>query len=286
MIIYGPIALILMVFLLTVFLVALIHTLGRIRQGLEVRVRTIAGFDAARRALAHAAEAGHPLHLSPGPGAIGESASGSAETLAGLTLVETLSAQAALTGTPLVVTTDDAATLPLAENVVRHAYAAAGRVQEAPLIGRQPARTVEGYGQGVRLLAHRDRMAYAAAATDLIEHEGAMHAVTSGGFGPEYLLLSEAQGRAGVHAVAGAVDPQALATMAMSAEHTLLGEEIYSAGAYLGRYASHLASLRAQDSVRLVVIALIVLGALVATVLPPQTWTALLRLLSLSAFAG
>lgn len=173
---------------------------------------------------------GQPLHLGPGPAAVGESGTGTAETLAGLTLVDALGRQAALTGAPLLVTSDDAITHALNENVIRGGYAAAGRAGEAPLVGRIAARTVEGHGQGVRMLAHRDPLAYAAAAGDVVEHEGALHSITSGGFGPEYLLLGEAQARAGVPAVAGATNPQALATMLIAARQTLIGEEIYGAG--------------------------------------------------------
>ena len=60
--------------------------------------------------------------------------------------------------------------------------------------------------------------------------------------------------------------------------YTLIGEEIYSAGAYLGRTAAHLASLQGQDLVRALVILLILLGAIAATVLGNSAVTALLAL--------
>jgi hypothetical protein len=254
--------------LLLILILLLLFAVGRVRRGPERPLRPIAGYEVARRAVARSAEAGHPLHLSPGPAAVGESGSGTAETLAGLNLIGTLSRQAALSGAALAATTDDATTLALTENEVRQSYAATGRLNEAPLVGPITARTVEGHAQGVRMLAHRDRLAYAAAATDLIENEGVMHSVVSGGFGPEYLLLGEAQGRNGVPAVAGATDPQALATMMIAADHTLIGEEIFAAGAYLSRAPAHLASLQVQDLVRWLLILLILLGVILATVLP------------------
>jgi hypothetical protein len=265
--------------LLAIFILLLVVALGRARRDPDRPLRAIPGYEFARRAVARSAEAGHPLHLSPGPAAVGESGTGTAETLAGLNLVAALSRQAALTGAALVATTDDAATLALTENEVRQGYAAAGRLNEAPLVGPITARTVEGHAQGVRMLAQRDRLAYAAGATDLIENEGVMHSVVSGGFGPEYLLLGEAQGRNGVPAVAGATDPQALATMMIAADHTLIGEEIFAAGAYLGRQPAHLASLQVQDLVRWLIILLILAGAVLATVLGPDTFATLLDLL-------
>jgi hypothetical protein len=264
--------------ILGIFIVVILLRVGRFRRSTDWPLRTIPGYDMARRAVARSAEAGHPLHLSPGPGAVGESGVGTAETLAGLNMVSALGSQAALTGATLAATTADATTLALVENVVRQDYAAAGRLDEAPLVGAIRTRTVEGHAQGVRMLAHRDRLAYVAAATDLIENEGAMYSLASGGFGPEYLRLGEAQARAGVPAVAGATDPQALATMMVSTEHTLIGEEIFAAGAYLGRYAAHLASLQAQDLVRWLVIALIIIGVILASVLGTDQLAGLLAL--------
>lgn len=275
---FGPVALLLMLGILIIFAVVLVLGAARGGRGRELTLRPIRGFETARRAMARAAEAGQPLHLAPGPGAVGESGTATAETLAGLTLVDALGRQAALTGAPLLVTTGDAVTHSLTENVIQSGYAAAGRLEEAPVVGRIPARTVEGHGQGVRLLAHRDPLAYAAMAGDLVEHEGVMYSIASGGFGPEYLLLGEAQARAGVPAVAGATNPQALATMIISTDQTLIGEEIYGAGAYLTRAAAHLASLQAQDLVRLLVILLILVGALAATLLGSEAITSLLHL--------
>src|SRR4051812_18461196 len=186
---FGPIALILMLAFLVLFVAAILLGVTRVRRGRTVTLRPIAGFTTAHQAIARAAEGGHPIYLAPGPGSVGESGTPTAETLAGLTLVEALGRQAALTGAPLLVTTDDAITHPLTENVIRSGYAAAGRLEEAPLVGQIALRTVEGHGQGVRLLAHRDPLAYAAMAGDLVEHEGVMHSIASGGFGPEYLLL-------------------------------------------------------------------------------------------------
>jgi hypothetical protein len=275
---FGPITLILMLGILVIFAGALLIGAARVRGGRPAFLRPILGFEQARRAIARAAEAGQPLHLAPGSGAVGESGTATAETLAGLTLLDSLGRQAALTGAPLLVTSDDAITHTLNEDVIQGGYAAAGRLDEAPLVDRIAARTVEGHGHGVRLLAHRDPLAYAAAAGDLVEHEGVMHSITSGGFGPEYLLLGEAQARAGVPAVAGSTNPQALATMLISAEQTLIGEEIYGAGAYLSRTAAHLASLQAQDLVRALLILLILAGAIAASTLGPGALAALLAL--------
>ncbi|HUS17628.1 MAG TPA: DUF6754 domain-containing protein [Chloroflexia bacterium] len=255
--------------ILLIFVLAILLLTARVRAGRVVTLRPLPGFAAAREAIGRAAEQGRTTHLSAGPGTVGDNTGGTAETLAGLDLMGRTAQRCAAAGTPVLATTGGALAFPLAENQVRAGFATVGRLSEVPLIGAASsagsAATLEGRAQGVRMLAHRDPMAYAAAAADLSECEGVSNAVLVGSWGPEYLLVNEGQARSGIHSVAGAVDPQALATMMLGANHTLLGEEIYAGGAYLDANPSHLASLLAQDTVRLLIILLILVGTLLAT---------------------
>src|SRR5207248_7766938 len=105
--------LLLLVLILAVFVAVQILATGRNRRGAGGMLRPIPGYDVARGAIARAAEEGHSLHLAPGPDAVGESGTRTAETLAGLAWVGALSEQAALTGAPMVATTGDAVSLIL-----------------------------------------------------------------------------------------------------------------------------------------------------------------------------
>ncbi len=255
--------------ILFLFIALILLLTPQIRRGGARRLRPLAGYAAAREAIARAAEQGRTTHLSAGPGGIGDTRSGTAETLAGVYLMGRAAQRCAAGGTPVLGTTGDALTFPLAENVVRAGFAEVGRTDEVPVVGAASTAalpvTLEGAAQGVRMLAHRDPLAYAAAAADLTEREGVSNALLVGNWGAEYLLVGEAQRRAGVPAVAGATAGDALATMLLGAEHTLIGEEIYTAGAYLDANPAHQASIQAQDLVRGLLIVLILLGALLAT---------------------
>jgi len=257
------------VLILFVFILAILLLAPRIRQGRQVYFRPLPGFSAAREAIARAAEQGRTTHLSAGPGNVGDTTSGTAETLAGLHLMGRTAQRCAASGTPLLATTGGALAFSLAENVVRGGFAEVGRLSEVPVVGAASSAsapvTLEGRAQGVRMLAHRDPLAYAAAAADLSECEGVSNALLVGAWGPEYLLVGEAQGRAGVQVVAGATDPGALATMLVGADHTLLGEEIFAGGAYLDAHPAHQASLLAQDTVRWLIIVVLIVGVLFAT---------------------
>ncbi len=255
--------------ILILFIALILLLTPRMRQKGGDRLRPLVGYAAARAAIARAAEQGRTTHLSAGPGTVGDSSGGTAETLAGLYLMGRAAQRCAAGGTPVLATIGGALAFPLAENVVRAGFAEVGRTDEVPVVGAASTAsapvTLEGAAQGVRMLAHRDPLAYAAAAADLAEREGVSNAVLVGNWGAEYLLVSEAQRRAGVPAVAGATDPAALATMLLGADHTLIGEEIYTAGAYLDAHPAHQASIRAQDLLRGLIIVLILLGTLLAT---------------------
>jgi Domain of unknown function (DUF6754) len=261
----GLALLILLFFILAILLIA-----PRIRRGQRVTLRPLSAYTAAHQAIARTAEQGRTTHLSTGPGALAGDTPRTAETLAGLEVMHQMARRAAATGTPLLATTGSGLAFPMAENMVRAGYAEVGRLDEVPLVGgastAAQAVTLEGRAQGVRMLTHHDPMAYAAAAGDLAESEGVSNGVLVGGWSAEYLLVNEAQARAGVHAVAGSADPQGLATQLLTADQTLIGEEIYTAGAYLDARPAHQASLIAQDTVRVLLIIVILVGALLATV--------------------
>jgi hypothetical protein len=179
-------------------------------------------------------------------------------------LTESMARVSAVTGAPVQATTNDAIAYALTDNALRRGYERAGW-------------SLESESGGARFLTHNDPIAYAAAAAEVVEDNKVSHAVMAGQFGPEVLLIMEAQRRTGAQQIAGASDPQALALMSVSADHTLVGEEIFAAGAYLERRTTHIASLLAQDGLRWAVIALIVIGFVLANVFG-QNWFDMFRL--------
>jgi hypothetical protein len=105
-------------------------------------------------------------------------------------------------------------------------------------------------------------MAYAAGAMPLIRDELVSANILSGHFGGEVALLTEAGERSGSLTVAGSDSLPAQAVLFASAEEPLIGEEIYAGGAYLGAGPIHTASLRMLDTLRWILIVLILLGAI------------------------
>ena len=219
-------------------------------------LRPITAFQRLPITVGQAVETGRRLHIALGTGELGTA--DTTTTVAGLTLLDQISAAAAVSDRPPVVTTSDGATLLLAQDTLRNVYT------------RQNA--LARYDQDSAQVAGLTPLAYGAAQTALPADEAVAGAVLLGTVGSEAVLLAEAGQRAGVTTLAGA---DGLATQAMlftTADHPLLGEDVFAGAAYIGGEPQHLASLSAQDVARVAIAVLIVLGVLVqsARVLVPS----------------
>jgi hypothetical protein len=142
--------------------------------------------------------------------------------------------------------------LPLAQDAIRRPYGAdreeaTGAIRQVRWIAPEPA-------------------AYAAGVMDILGTEGVDANVMVGAFGDEYLLMGEAASRRKITQVGGASDPNVLPFVYITADQTLMGEDMYAAGAYLGRKPWHIGSLLAQDFMRwsivIVIVALVALKTL------------------------
>jgi hypothetical protein len=234
---------------------------GRKQPGQRFGLRPLHAYDAAREGLSRASETGRALHTSPGTGGVRAGGSATASTLAGMTVVESMARASAITGAPVIATTNDAVAYALTENAIRRGYQRAGW-------------SMEGESGGARMVSHEDSIAYVAGAAEVVAQQKTSHAVTVGQFGPESLFLLEAQRRAGANQIAGSSDSQGAALMLLAADQTLIGEEIFASGAYLERRQSHIASLLAQDGLRWLIILGIIAGFILANVLGqgPSVW--------------
>jgi hypothetical protein len=229
----------------------LFYALSRVRAGRKPSLRPLPAFDRLSGVSGRAAESGQLLHVGLGTGGI--SGPQTAISLAGLKVLEHLADQAAACESCLVVTVADPTLLPAAQEVLRQAYARRGKSKVfSPNL--------------VRLLAP-EPAAYAAGVMGILEGENPLANVTIGAFGDEYLLIGETGAKKGIEQVAGTDDPAALAFMYVTAQETLIGEEIFAAGAYLQENAESLAGLMVQDWWRYLVVVFIVAGVLWQTLL-------------------
>lgn len=235
--------------LLLVFLPLMLFFTVLAYQGWRPALRPIPGFDALHGLVNQAAETGQALHISLGVGGIGGATTG--ETLAGLTVLEYLSKQPAFCDAPPVITLADPSLLPAAQDIVRHAYIRQGEIDRCDLTR-------------VRFIAPQP-IAYANGVMGILGREDLTANIMVGSFGDEYLLMGETGAEKGVTQIAGAASPETLPFVFASAEHILMGEEMFSAGAYLSFLPAHIGSLMAQDWVRFLLAAIIFIGVIAKT---------------------
>lgn len=192
-------------------------------------------------------ESGQSLHIALGAGGMG--GSNTATTLAGLTLLEALADEAAATDTPPIVTVADPTTLAMAQDVLRRAY-----IRHNNPAGFDP-RTVH-YVAAAPL-------PYAAGVMDILSGDEISANVMSGVLGSEAAFVADEGARQGILQVAAAADPVALSVLYPAANHVLIGEEMFAAGAYIGERPAHVGSLLAQDVIRWILVLLIVAASAV-----------------------
>jgi hypothetical protein len=165
-----------------------------------------------------------------------------------LTTLEHVADRGAVGDVPPIVTVADPTLLPLAQDVLRRAYARRGRAER--------------YGPSqVRLFAP-DPIAYAAGVMDVLEHEDLAGNVLVGAFGEEYLLMGETAAKKGLSQIAGSADPQTLPFIFTTSDENLVGEEIYAASAYLYSLPEHIGILLAQDWMRALIALIILIGVI------------------------
>ena len=219
---------------IALFVAGLLVGRWRVRHADGADLRAIPAFDTLGRRLRRAIEGGRAVHVALGWGGIAGTTT--ADSLAGIEMLRSVAAQMAPVGQTPIVTVADATLLPLAQTAVCHPYQ-----QSQGGLGRPAPDT--------RWLAPAPA-AYAGGVMGILGSENVGVATLVGSFGDEYLLLGEAGVRHHVEQVGGTSDPTVLPFVAATANESLLGEEIYAAGAYLAHKPWHLASLWAQDTVR------------------------------------
>lgn len=239
---------------LVAFLIFFLVAWSNVEQGRGRTLRALTPLNRLRSLLGQSAESGRGLHFSPGSGGLNDQP-GTAETLNGLALLDEIARGAARAGASLEVSANDTLTYLAAGDVAEAEFEAAGRPDD---FDRE---------DNVRFVTQQDRLAYIVGVESALGTGETGGAVLVGRFDAEYLLAGETASRLNIPQVVGSSRVEALPLMTVSAgfEETLVGEEIYAAPAYLSRRPALLASLRAQDALRLLVIAVIILGVIAAS---------------------
>lgn len=208
--------------------------------------RSIKAFKDLKRTIELSVEDGSRMHISLGRG--GLLSQQSAAAFAGLTLLGQVADVAADSDQPPVATAGEGTLMLLAQDTLRTSYQRQGIADQ--------------YHLRLTRLTGFTPYSYAGGALPLVLDRSVSTNALIGSFGEEVGLIATAAQQTGGFSLGGGDTLNSQAVLFGSAQAPLIGEELYATGAYLDAGPAHAASLRLQDLLRWLIIALFIVGAL------------------------
>jgi hypothetical protein len=209
--------------------------------GRAVPTRPVPGIEATEDAIGRAVEMGRPVVFVPGTQSITK-----AGTIAGMSVLRLVAEKCAQAGARLLVPCRDTIVTSIARETVESAYVEAGR--------RDVHRPTDVF------FISDSQLPYTAGVCGVLEREHPATVFLQGDFSAESLIFGETANHVGALSIAGTDKETQLPFFVTTCDYTLVGEELYGAGAAISRSASVLGSLRGVDLGRLVVVGVLVLG--------------------------
>jgi hypothetical protein len=235
-----------LIFTVAFFAFVLYYTASA-QAGKELFVRRIPGIDAIEEAIGRATEMGRPVLYVPGIQDVSEM-----QTIAALVILESVARLTARYETPILVPVTYPIPFAIAEEMVKSGYLHAGHPER--------------YDPDSVRFVSPEQFAYVAAVTGIMHRERPAAHLYLGAFYAESLMLAETGHATGAIQVAGTANVHQLPFFVVACDHTLIGEELYAASAYLSREPRLLGGLKGADFMKVAVIVLILVGCALESV--------------------
>jgi hypothetical protein len=245
--------LVLLVVVIMVFFWAVSHAK---RKGLFIR--RIAGLDAIDEALGRATEMGKPVYYVTGIGQMS-----GISTIASTFILGEVAKKVAQYDTQIKVPHYDPIVMTVCKEVVKQSFLEAGRP--------------DSYRDDINFFVSQDQFSYAASVDGMISREKPAAIFFMGYFMAESLLLAEVGATSGAIQIAGTDVEHQLPFFFTACDYTLIGEELYAAGAYLSKEPMLLSALKVQDFGKLVVMVSVLFGIVLVAVGAKMQWDPLVR---------
>jgi hypothetical protein len=216
------------------------------KAGKDIPIRRIAGLDALDEAIGRSTEMGRPVLYVPGIDEIKE-----IQTIYSMMILRHVAKKTAEFGTPLIVPVKDSVVMTFAEEAVKQGCLDAGR----------PDAFIP---DNVRYLSN-EQFAYCAGVAGIMNREKPAANLMLGMFFAESLILAETGFETGAIQVAGTAKQHQLPFFVAACDYTIIGEEYFAVTAYLTREPGLLGTIRGADITKIVAIAAIVIGVVIAT---------------------
>jgi len=216
------------------------------RGGKKLFLRKIPGLDAVEEAVGRATEMGKPVLFIPGLQELDD-----IETIAGISILGRVARITAEYETPLMVPVRWPLVLAGGQEVVEQAYLEVGKK--------------DAYSPDIVRYVAGEQFAFTATVNGWMMRDKPAANIYMGAFFAESLLLAETGNAAGSIQIAGTARPEQLPFFIAACDYTLMGEELYAASAYLSHEPTMLGGLKGQDSIKILIIAAIIIGILLVS---------------------
>jgi hypothetical protein len=235
-------------------IIIVLYTTYFLRGRQTFRIREIGGLKAVEDAIGRATEMNRPLLFTPGWGGDIQRPT----TLASLNILSHVAETTARYDCPLIFPTHDPVIMSVAQEVIRESYARAGYPDRV-----RPDQT---------LYVSSAQFSYAAAVEGMISRMKPASVFLLGTFEAESLIMAETANSVGAIQIAGTDSTIQLAFFIVACDYTLIGEELFAASGYLSGDQAIIASVRAQDILKIVIAAILIAATAWVTVDPLSTW--------------
>ena len=225
------------------FSIAVVTSIYYARSGEEVFIRRIPGLEAVNEAIGRATEMGRSILYVLGLGSVSTPA-----TIASMNILGQVARRTADYETPLHVPCNDPIVMNVVREMVKTAYLNEGRP--------------DAYNEDNIFFLTEAQFAYAAGVDGIMLRERPAAIFLQGAFAAESLILAETGNSIGAIQIAGTDSEHQLPFLITACDYTLIGEELYTASAYLSKEPMLLGSIRGQDWGKMIIFATIVLGVI------------------------
>lgn len=218
------------------------------------QMREIPGLKAVEDAIGRATEMARPLLFTPGWGGDIQRPT----TIASMNILSHVADHTARYNCRLIYPTHDPVIMTVAQEVIRESYSGSGFSDR--------------YREDDIQYVSSSQFGYAAAVDGLIARLKPAAIFLLGTFEAESLIFAETGNAAGAIQIAGTDSTIQLSFFIVACDYTLIGEELFVASGYLSQDKSILASVRAQDLMKILIVVLLIIAVVWATIDPSADW--------------
>jgi len=214
--------------------ITIYYYIDRASSGEEIYLRKIPGLQALEEAVGRATEMGKSVLFVPGIMDLDQ-----VETVTGLNLLGHVAEYTAKYETSLNVPVSRSIVMEAGREICKESYLKSGRPDLY-------------YDDMVHYISD-EQFAYAAGVNGIMEREKPAACFYLGKFYAESLILAETGNSIGAIQIAGTGSPAQIPFFVTACDYTLIGEEFFTASAYLSNKPELVGSIKGQDIVKLLV---------------------------------